>query len=97
MISLSRLDFPLANSFRFIHNHFGRRLTHFELGVRFLDLRSLLFKLGCERLYLLLLLRDRRPQVLNFEIEHGLLGGVGNGLGLGCLWAKIHPGRVHQW
>jgi hypothetical protein len=82
MISLSRLDFPLANSFRFIRNHLGRGLIHFELGARFLDLRSLLFELGCERLYLLLLLRDRRPQVLNFLIEHGLLGSVGNGLGL---------------
>src|SRR5947208_10352871 len=73
---------PSTNSFRFVHNHFGPRLTHFELGVHFLDLRSVLFKLGCERLYLLLLLRGRCPQVLNFEIEHGLLGGVRNGLGL---------------
>ena len=40
----------------------------------------MLFELGCERLYLLLLLRGRCPQVLNFEIDHGLLGGVGNGL-----------------
>ncbi len=82
MISLSRLDFPLANSFRFIRNHLGRWLAHFKQGARFLDLRSLLFELACERLYLLLLLRDRRPQVLNFLIEHGLLGSVGNGLGL---------------
>ena len=57
------------------------RLIHFELGVYFLDLRSLLFNLGCERLYLLLSLRDRCSQVLNFEIERGLLGsGIGNGL-----------------
>src|SRR5256886_15362399 len=54
---------------------------HLELVVHFLDLRGLLCQLGCERLYLLLLLRDRCPQVLNFEIEHGLLGSVGNGLG----------------
>lgn len=65
----------------FVHNHFGRRATHFELIVRFLDLRGVLFQLGCERLYLFLLLRDRCPQVLNFESEHDLLGGVGNGMG----------------
>ena len=41
----------------------------------------MLFKLGCERLYLLLLLRDRCLQALNCAIERGLLGGVGNGLG----------------
>jgi len=34
-----------------------------------------------EPLYLLLLLRDRGSQVLNFQIKHGLLSGIGNGLG----------------
>jgi outer membrane receptor protein involved in Fe transport len=57
-------------------------LARLNLRTHFLDLRGLLFELGCERLYLVLLLRDRRPQVLNFEIEHGLLGSVGIGLGL---------------
>src|SRR5206468_4599375 len=70
--SISSVNSPSTNSFRFVHNYFGRWLTHFELGTRFLDLRSLFFKLGCERLYLLLLLRDRCLQVLNFRIEHGL-------------------------
>ena len=65
----------------FIRNHFGRRLVHFECGVGFLDLGGVLFQLGGERLDLLLLLRDRCSQVLNFQIEHGLLCGVGNGLG----------------
>ena len=65
----------------FVHDHFGRRLTHLELGVYFLDLRSLLFHLGREPLYLLLVLRDRCLQVLNCAIEHGLFGGIGNGLG----------------
>jgi hypothetical protein len=72
---------PEGTALRFVDNHFGRRLSHFELGIRFLDLRGVLFELGGERLYLLLLLRDRCPQVLNFEIEHGLVGSVGNGLG----------------
>ena len=54
--------------------------VHFELGARFVDLRSLLFELGGERLYLLLLLRDGCLQALNCAIEHGLPGGVGNGL-----------------
>jgi len=66
----------------FVHSHFGRRITHFKLIARFLDLRGVLFQLGCERLYLFSLLRGRCPQVLNFETEHGLLGGVTNGLGL---------------
>ena len=82
---------------RFVHNHFGRRLTHLELGVHFLDLRSVLFKLGCERLYLLLLLRDRCLQVLNFEIEHGLLDGVGNGLGPDAAFGRksTRVGSIH--
>src|SRR5439155_18498291 len=71
-----------GRALRFINNHFGRRLIHFELGVGFLDLRSVLVKLGCEHLYLLLLLRDSSSQLLNFHIERGLVGGVGNGLGL---------------
>ena len=29
-----------GNALTFIHHHFGRRLIHFEVGVRFLDLRS---------------------------------------------------------
>ena len=77
-----RLSASHIAALRFVHNHFGRRLIHFELGARFLDLRSLLFELGCERLYLLLLLRDGCLQALKCAIEHGLLGsGVGNGLG----------------
>ena len=47
-----------------------------------LDLLDLLFNLGGEHLYLVLLLRDGCLQVLKFEIKHGLLGGVGNSLGL---------------
>src|SRR5215467_11907077 len=53
---------------RFVHNRFGRRFTHVELGARFLNLRGLLSKLGRERLYLLLLLRDRCLQVLHSQI-----------------------------
>ena len=44
-------------------------------------MRGVLFQLGRERLYLLLLLGDGCLQALNRVIEHGLLGGVGNGLG----------------
>src|SRR5438552_2965295 len=72
---------PQGTALRFVHNHFGCRLIHFELVVRFLDLRGVLFQLGGERFYLLLLLRDGCLQALNCLIEHGLLGGIGNGLG----------------
>ena len=72
-----------TNSLRFVHNHFGLWLIHFELGTRFLDLRSVVFQLGGEPLYLLLLLRDRGSQVLNFQIKDGLLSGIGNGLEAG--------------
>src|SRR5207249_8565120 len=78
-----------GRALRFINNHFGRRLIHFELGVGFLDLRSVLVQLGCEHLYLLLLLRDRCSQVLNFQIERGLLGGVGNDLGLDTFGKRL--------
>ena len=54
--------FPTDSCLRFVHNRFGRRLIHFELGARFLDLRGVLFQLGRKRLYLLLLLRDRCSQ-----------------------------------
>src|SRR4030095_13334173 len=64
-----------------VHNYSGSWLTHFELGIHFLHFRDLLLELGGERLYLLLLLRDRCLQVLNLEVEHRLLGGIGNGLG----------------
>src|SRR5262245_6682168 len=82
------VNFPGRKSFTFIQNRSCRRLTHFELGIHFLDLRDLLFELGGERFYLLLLLPylllllpDRCLQLLNLKVEHRLLGGVGNGLG----------------
>ena len=88
---------PSRNSFRFVHNHFGRRLTHFELGARFLDLRSLLFELGGERLYLLLLLRNGCLQALNCLIQHGLLGSIGNGLGPDAAFGRksTRIGSIH--
>ena len=44
-----------------------------------MDLRGLLFKLSRENLYLFLLLRDCRLQLLNFAIEHGVwLGALGS-------------------
>jgi hypothetical protein len=69
------------NSFKIYSQSFLLPASHFELAIHFLDLRSLLFQLVSEPLYLLLLLRDCYLQVLNFEIEHILLGGVGNGFG----------------
>ena len=47
-----------------------------EPCAHFLDLRCLLVELGCESLYLFLLLRDRCFQLLNFVIEHGLALGA---------------------
>ncbi len=46
--------------------HPGCRLDHFNLGTHSLDLGGLLFELGCESLYLFLLLRDYYFQRLNF-------------------------------
>ena len=61
--------FPQGTALRLIHNHFDHGLIHFELSVRFLDLRGLLFKLGCERLYLLLLPRDGCLQALDCALQ----------------------------
>src|SRR5438094_4578465 len=66
---------------RFIDDHSGGGLIHFERGARFLDLRGVVFQLGGERRYLLMLLRDCCLQALNCAIEHGLFDGIGNGLG----------------
>ena len=81
-------SFSKNPALRFFHNHFCRCPTHLEPGPRFLDLTGLLFEPDCEHLYLLLLLRDRGLQLLNFEIEHGLPGGVRNGLGRDALGRK---------
>jgi hypothetical protein len=67
-------------------DHPRRRFAQFHLIAHLLDFRGLLFELGRENLYLFPLLRDRCLQLLNFEIEHGLLGalrnvGLGGGLG----------------
>ena len=72
---------------RGVHDHFRGGLARFKLRAHFLDLRGLLFKLGRENLYLFLLLRDLCLQLLNFAIEHGLLGAFGN-VGLGGLGRK---------
>jgi hypothetical protein len=40
-------------------DHLWRRFAHFKSGAHFRDLRCLLSELGCESLYLFLLLRDR--------------------------------------
>src|SRR6266436_586818 len=77
---VSRLT-ALHPALRFIGDHSGGGPIHFERGARFLDLRGVVFELGGERRDLLLLLRDCCLQALNCPIEHGLFGGVGNGLG----------------
>ena len=53
----------------------GRR--HLQFLAYSLDLGGLLFELGCESLYLFLLLRDRCFQLLNFVIEHSLVLELG--------------------
>ena len=45
--------------------HPGCRFHHLNCGTHLLDLGGLLFELGCESLYLFLLLRDRCFQLLN--------------------------------
>ena len=72
---------PRIQNRLFVGNGSRRRLIHFELGAHLLDLRGLLFKLSRQ-------LRDSGFQFLNFAIEHGLLGGVGNGLWLDALGRK---------
>ena len=74
-----------------ILHHSGRRPDQFNLGAHFLDLGGLLSELGCESLYLFLLLRDRCLllrdrclQLLNFVIEHGLVLGLGAHARLRC-------------
>ena len=57
---------------------------HLKLGAHALDLCGLLSELGCESLYLFLLLRDRCLQLLNFIIEHGLVPGLGARARLRC-------------
>src|SRR5438874_13728783 len=74
---------------RFIDDHSGGGLIHFERRARFLDLRGVVFQLGGERRYLLLLLRDCCLQALDCAIEHGLFGGIGYGLGPeAAFWRK---------
>src|SRR4029077_13131957 len=58
-----------------LHNS-RRGADHLKLGAHALDLCGLLSELGCESLYLFLLLRDRRFQLPNFVIEHGLVVGL---------------------
>ena len=54
--------------------HDSRRgANHLKLSAHFVNLLGLLSELGCEGLYLFLLLRDRCLQLLNFVIEHGLM------------------------
>jgi len=53
-----------------------RGLTHFKPGTHFLDLGGLVLELGCESLYLFLLLSDRCLQLLNFIVEQSLVFGV---------------------
>src|SRR5439155_18066553 len=64
--------------------HASRRgANHLKLSAHFVNLLGLLSELGCESLYLFLLLRDRCLllrdrclQLLNFVIEHGLVRGL---------------------
>ena len=49
--------------------HDSRRgANHLKLSAHVLNLGGLLLELGCERVYLFLLLRDRCLQLLNFVI-----------------------------
>src|SRR6267154_6646128 len=73
--------------------HDSRRgANHLKLSAHVLNLSGLLSELGCESLYLFLLLRDRCLllcdrclQLLNFVIEHGLVRGLGAHARLRCV------------
>ena len=64
--------FVQASAVLGIIDHLRCGFARFKLGTHFLDLGGLLSELGCESLYLFLLLRDRCLQLLNFVIQHGL-------------------------
>ena len=66
-----------------IVDHLRCRFARFNLRADLLDLRGLLFELRRESLYLFLLLRHRCLQLLNFEIELGLLFALMNILARG--------------
>ena|SRR5438552_12988844 len=75
-----------------------RRANHLKLGAHALDLCGLLSELGCESLYLFLLLRDsclllcdRCFQLLNFVVEHGLVLGLRAQARLRCVTMR-HSG-----
>src|SRR6267378_3896150 len=73
--------------------HDSRRgANHLKLSAHFLNLLGLLSELGCESLYLFLLLRDRCLllrdrclQLVNFVVEHGLVRGLGAHARLRCV------------
>jgi hypothetical protein len=74
VLQLSATDFPVLQSQRclvIVQDGLPFYRGQFKLRAHLLDLRGLLSELGCERLYLLLLLRDRCFQLLNFVIQHG--------------------------
>ena len=85
--------------------HPGRRLHHFNLGAHFLDLGGLLFELGCESPYLLLLLL--RPLLPTSQLCHSAWLGAGGSLGLERrgLWARggmrcatrLRFAKRHKW
>src|SRR6476620_258054 len=74
-------------------SHDSRRwANHLKLSAHVLNLGGLLFDLGCENIYLFLLLRDRCLllrdrclQLLNFVVEHGLVRGLGTHARLRCV------------
>ena len=64
-----------------IRDYFPHWFAHFKLRAHLLDLRGLLFQLGCERFYLFFLLDDRCLQLFNLAIESGVgIRALGNGL-----------------
>ena len=66
--------------------HDSRRgANHLKLSAHVLNLGGLLFDLGCENIYLFLLLRDRCLQLLNFVVEHGLVRRLGAQARLRCV------------
>src|SRR6266850_4439404 len=73
--------------------HDSRRgANHLKLSAHFMNLLGLLSELGCESLYLFLLLRDRYLllcdrclQPVNFVVEHGLVRGLGAHARLRCV------------
>ena len=91
------MNFLSRKTFKVCSQRLWSSAYAFRAGRSLSGFAYLLFNLGGERLYLLLLLGGRCLQVLNCLIEHRLLGGIGNGLGPDAAFGRksTRIGSIH--